>query len=160
MAVIGGDLGAMSALAQRFGASGQTFQSQTSGISASIDRALQTFVDQMRSLDQEARGLAEEINGEMVRLNGQTQATTWTGANRQQMDSVVATLDDDIVRIKAAIDQFADEASSVVNGALTSAMTELRTNTETTGAQAATVAGNFSQSVESQRASFDSVLNG
>ncbi|MGB0111638.1 MAG: hypothetical protein WBP59_00315, partial [Ilumatobacteraceae bacterium] len=60
----------------------------------------------------------------------------------------------------AAIDSFVDEASSVVNGALTTTMTELKTNTETSGARAGEAASGFARSVESQRASFDAVLNG
>ena len=160
MAVIGGDLGAMTSLAGRFNGAGQTFEAQSRGIANAVDRALQAFVEQMRSLDGEARGLAEEINAEMGRLNGQAQGTTWTGANRLKMDGIVGSLDDDIVRIKGAIDSFVDEASTVVNGALTTTMTELKSNTETSGARAGEVAGGFARSVENQRASFDSVLNG
>ncbi len=160
MAVIGGDLGAMSALAQRFGQAGGTFQAQSSAIARRVAAALEDFTAEMRRLDGEARALADEIAAEMARLNGQATATTWTGANRDQMDGVVATLDDDIRRIHGAIESFVEEASAVVNGALTSTMTELSTNVETAGAAAERVASDFAVSVESQRAAFDTVMNG
>lgn len=160
MAVIGGDLGAMSALAQRFGQAGGTFQSQSSAIARRVAAALEEFTSEMRVLDAEARGLADEIAAEMTRLNGRAAATTWTGANRDRMDGIVATLDDDIVRIQGAIEGFVAEASSVVNGALTSTMTELGSNVETAGASAQQVASSFSSSVENQRAAFDAVMNG
>lgn len=159
MVSVGGDLGAMSALAQRFGVAGETFQSQSSSIASRVDRAMQEFVDQMRTLDGEAQALAEEINSEMTGLNGQAHSTTWTGTNRATMDTAVASLDDDIVAIRAAIENFMGEASTVVNGSLTTAMSELRSNTEKSGAQAMDVATGFSRSVEGQRASFDSVMN-
>lgn len=160
MAMIGGDLGAMAALARRFQTAGETFQGQTGNIASRVDAALQEFVEAMRTLDGEARELANEINGEMVRLNGMAASTSWTGTNRERMDGVVATLDDDIVRIRAAIEAFVDEASSVVNGSLTSSLNQLRTNVEQAGTQAATIASGFSGSVDGQRAAFDQVMNG
>lgn len=150
----------MTSLAQRFNGAGETFVSQTTGISGSVDRALEAFVEQMRALDGEARMLADEINAEMARLDGQARNTTWTGGNRQKMDGIVASLDDDIVRIKAAIEGFVDEASTVVNGSLTTTMNELRTNAQTAGSRAGEVASGFSRSIESQRANFDQVMNG
>lgn len=159
MVAVGGDLGAMSALAQRFGLAGDTFQTQSAAIAGRVDRALHEFVDQMRSLDNEARALADEINLEMTRLDVQARSTTWTGTNRTTMDTAIAALDDDIVAIRAAIENFMDEASSVVNGSLTTQMTELRSNTETSGAQSLDIATGFSRSVEGQRASFDAVMN-
>jgi len=160
MVSVGGDLAAMSALASRFASAGETFQSQSSSIASRVDRALQEFVAEMRGLDAEARALADEITAEMVRLNGQAQSTTWTGSNRTAMDAAVAALDDDIVAIKGAIEGFMGEASTVVNGALTTEMTELRSNTEKSGGAALDVATGFARSVEGQRASFDSVMNG
>jgi|GEM_PF-4546743 len=160
MTMIGGDLGAMSALSSRFSTAGANFQTQTTGIARGVDTALEEFTSQMRTLDSEARGLAEEINAEMTRLNSKAAATTWTGANRIKMDGIVASLDDEIVAIRTAIDNFATEASAVVNGALTSTMTGLRTNVDTTGTNATTISDNFSTSVESQRAAFDQVMNG
>lgn len=160
MPVIGGDLGAMSALGQRFGQAGETFQSTSTTIATNVSDALDQFVEQMRALDGEARGLADEIGAEMARLDGQAAGTEWTGANRDQMDSIVATLDDDIVRIKAAIESFVDEASAVVNGSLTSTMNDLRSNVETSGNKALQVSSNFQTGVEGQRRSFDSVMNG
>jgi hypothetical protein len=47
-----------------------------------------------------------------------------------------------------------------VNGSLTTSMSELRANVERSGAHAGEVAGGFSRSIESQRASFDQVMNG
>ena len=160
MPMIGGDLGAMSALSQRFSAAGANFQTQATGVARGVDDALSEFTSQMRSLDAEARALAEEINAEMVRLNGQAAATTWTGANRTRMDGVIAGLDDEIVAIKTAIENFATEASAVVNGALTTTMTTLRGNVEKSGANTQTISNNFSTNVEAQRASFDRVMNG
>jgi hypothetical protein len=159
MVAVGGDLGAMSALAQRFGRAGDTFQTQSAAIAGRVDRALHEFVDQMRGLDNEARVLADEIHLEMTHLNGQAHSTTWTGTNRTTMDTAIAALDDDIVAIKAAIEHFMGEASSVVTGSLTSQMTELRSNTEASGARSLDIATGFSRSVEGQRASFDSVMN-
>lgn len=160
MPMIGGDLGAMSALSQRFSSAGANFQTQATGVARGVDDALAEFTSQMRGLDAEARALAEEINAEMVRLNSQAASTTWTGANRTRMDGVIAGLDDEIVAIRTAIENFATEASAVVNGALTTTMTTLRSNVETSGANTQTISNNFSTNVEGQRASFDRVMNG
>lgn len=160
MAVIGGDLGAMQSLGLRFGQAGETFQSTSSTIASNVQDALDQFVERMRALDGEARALADEISGEMARLDSQAKATSWTGANRDKMDGIIATLDDDIVKIKGAIESFVDEASAVVNGSLTTTMTDLKSNVETSGNQALAVAGNFQQGVDSQQRGFDTVMNG
>ena len=160
MPMIGGDLGAMSALSGRFTSAGGTFQSQSQAIVRRVDQALQEFTTQMRTLDQEARTLAAEIDAEMKRLGVQAAATVWTGTNRGKADEVVAALDDDIVAIRTAVDDFVSEASAVVNGALTSTMTELQTNVGAAGTAAMNAASGFSSSVTAQQASFDRVMNG
>ncbi len=160
MPVIGGDLGAMSVLAGRFTSAGAQFNSKAQGIVHGVGDALTRFTEQMRLLDQEARRLAEEIDGEMKRLSSQAASTVWTGEHRKQHDAVVASLDDDIVAIRGAIETFMAEASNVVNGALTTAMTSLQDRVAEAGGTAQTVAGSFSSSVSGQQAKFDAVMNG
>lgn len=158
--LIGGDLAAMSGLSQRFSQAGDTFSTQSTAISRRVGRALDEFVAEMRQLDGEARELAAEISDDMARLDAQAAETEWTGTNRSRMDTIVATLDNDIVQVHSAIQTFADEATAVVNGALSTAMNSLGTNTETAGANAQQVASNFGHGVDRQRIAFDRVLNG
>ena len=62
----------------------------------------------------------------MKRLSEKAAGTEWTGSNREKHDQIVAALDDDIVAIRTAIENFVTEASSVVNGALTTTMTTMQ----------------------------------
>lgn len=160
MATIGADLGALSLLAKRFETAGTMFQQQAAGISSRVARSLEEFVAEMGELDSQARELSIDIAQDMSRLNAQAESTTWTGANRGKMNNAVAALDDEIVRIKAAIDGFAEEASAVVNGSLSTAMTELGEHARASGAKALEVSTNFGAGVAAQRASFDQVMNG
>jgi len=160
MTMIGADLGAMSVLSRRFESAGGEFQTQSASIARGVDAALAEFTAEMRALDAEARGLADEIAAEMTRLNNQAASTMWTGANRTRMDGLVAALDDEIVAIKSSIEAFMAEASSVVNGSFTATMNTLRTNVEASGTNAQTIATSFSTSVEGQRSAFDTVMNG
>ncbi len=160
MAVIGGDLGAMSALAGRFTSAGAEFATQAQSITRRVGDALQQFTEQMRVLDTEARTLGTEIDGEMKRLSEKAAGTEWTGANRQKHDQIVAALDDDIVAIRTAIENFVTEASSVVNGALTTSMTTMQDKVADAGGKAQGAAESFSSSVTGQRDAFDRVMNG
>jgi hypothetical protein len=160
MPVIGGDLGAMSALAGRFTSAGAEFATQSQSITRRVGEALQQFTDQMRVLDTEARALGAEIDGEMKRLAEQAAGTVWTGTNRQKHDQIVAALDDDIVAIRTAIENFVTEASNVVNGALTTTMTTMQDKVTAAGAKAQGAAESFSASVTGQRNAFDQVMNG
>jgi len=160
MPVIGGDLGAMSALAGRFTAAGTEFNTQSKSITRRVGEALDEFTKRMKVLDTEARELGVEIDAEMKRLAAQAANTTWTGANRGKHDQIVAALDDEIVAIKNAIDNFVTEASNVVNGALTTTMTTMQDSVTDAGSKAQGVADSFSTSVSAQRNRFDSVMNG
>jgi hypothetical protein len=160
MAVIGGDLGAMSALAGRFTSAGGEFTTQAQSITRRVGEALQQFTEQMGVLDVAARALAEEIDGEMKRLSAQAATVVWTGTNRQKHDQIVAALDDDIVAIRTAIENFVTEATNVVNGALTSTMTTMQDRVSAAGGKAQGAAESFAGSVTAQRNAFDSVMNG
>ena len=160
MPVIGGDLGAMSALAGRFTSAGAEFATQSQSITRRVGDALQQFTDQMRLLDTEARALGTEIDGEMKRLSEKAAGTVWTGSNREKHDAVVAALDDDIVAIRTAIDNFVTEASNVVNGALATTMTTMQDKVSSAGGKAQGAAESFGTSVTGQRNAFDQVMNG
>jgi uncharacterized protein YukE len=160
MTMIGADLGAMERLAGRFGTAGAQFVTQTTDIAGEVRTALDEFVTRMKELDGEARNLGTEIDGEMGRLQAKADATVWTGTNRQHHDAAVADIGDRIGQIRQAIESFADEASAVVNGELSSGMEELQTGTKRAGQEASRVSEGFGRSVAQQQSRFDQVMNG
>lgn len=160
MSMVGADLGGLSALATRFGNAGEAFSEQSSRIATEVRVALDEFVVAMEALKKEAVGLSTDISGQMTTLNSQAHATTWTGSNSEKMMVAVDALDDEIVRIKLAIDGFVDEASSVVNGTLTTGMDALASHAEKSGHAALDIAVGFNGKVAKQRLSFDNAMNG
>ena len=160
MAFIGGDLAAMAVLARRFATAGAEFRAHADAIIGRVTTALEELTVEMGRLDQDARTLAEEIDAQLLALRGRATGTVWTGRHRHEQDRFMESLGADIRGIRTSIDTFADEASAMVGGALTSTMTAMREHVGTTGARAQTTAEGFAVAVEHQRASFDLVMNG
>jgi len=160
MPLIGGDLAAMAALAQRFAAAGTEFRSHADGITRRVADALGEFSGEMGRLDRDARALGEQIDGQQARLRAQADATVWTGRHRDAQDQYGEALGADIRGVRSSIDGFVDQASSIVHGALTSTMTEMQSRVDATGTQAEATATSFGTAVEQQRAAFDHVMNG
>jgi len=160
MPLIGGDLAAMAALSQRFAAAGSEFRTHADGITRRVAGALGEFGEEMARLDRDARALAEQIDEQQTRLRGQADATVWTGRHREAQDQYVEALGADIRGVRSSIEAFVDQAGSIVNGALTSTMTDMQSRVTATGTQAEATATSFGSAVEQQRAAFDQVMNG
>lgn len=160
MAMIGADLGALLSLGTKFEATGEMFAGRTGDIVKRVDQALETFTKEMSNLKREADSLGSEIRESMTSLKQRADAVVWTGNHREQHNQVIAEFDSEIGYVKTAIEMFSTEAQEVVNGELTTAMTELGTGVTGYGTEARTVSTSFSSSVKSQHNAIDSVMNG
>lgn len=160
MPMIGGDLGAMAALARRFASAGDEFQVRTDELTRAVATALEELTAEMAALDGEARRLAEEIDQEVVGLRAQADGTVWTGRHREQQDQAIAAVEADVRGVRGAIDAFVTESSGIVRGALTTTLASMQTDVRMAGTGARAVAESFASGVEQQRAAFDVVMNG
>lgn len=160
MGIIGGDLAAMEALAGRFLSTSDRFAATSGHLVARAQAAAERFGAEMAGLDRDARQLSTEIGQALARLRQQAAATTWTGANRARQDALLDALDDDIVRLRTAIDTFGDEAGTIVRGSLTPGLSAMQEQVATAGSSAQRVAASFATGVTAQRNAFDLVMNG
>jgi len=160
MGWIGGDLGAMDALASRFRMTSQECQDHADSIVRRAEAALEEFTTEVTSLDTDARALSEDIGERMVTLRTQADNTTWTGANRDRQNEIIGLLETDISAVRTSVDTFASRASDVVNGSLTEALTEMQSDVRRSGVQGVGAADSFARSVAAQRNAFDLVMNG
>lgn len=160
MGWIGGDLGAMDALASRFRSTSHECQNHADSIVRRAEAALEELTTEMTALDTAARALSEDIGERMATLRTQADNTTWTGANRHRQNEIIALLEADITGVRTSVDTFATRASDVVNGSMTSALTEMQGDVRRSGNQAVGAAESFARSVAAQRNAFDLVLNG
>jgi len=160
MGWIGGDLGAMDALASRFRSTSQECQNHADSVVRRAEAALEEFTTEMTSLDTAARALSEDIGERMATLRTRADDTTWTGANRDRQNEIIALLEADITGVRTSVDTFASRACDVVNGSMTSALTEMQGDVRRRGNQAVDAAESFAGSVAAQRNAFDLVLNG
>lgn len=159
MTVLGGDLAAMRQLASRFGQAGTTFQTQTKNIAQSAQTALQEFVDEMQRLDQEARSLGDEIDTEMQNAQSTADGTNWTGEKKRQLDAAVGDLRGQMSALRGSIDNFAGEASGVVNGSLSTALNDVDTSAANAGSKAMDICTGFNRGVDAQAQAIDDVMN-
>jgi hypothetical protein len=160
MAMIGADLGAMTGLSGRFVAAGDAFSGRSTEIVGQIERATEEFRSRMGLLKGEADTLSTEIQTQMTALAGRADAVEWTGNNRAKHNEVVAGLVNDVNKVKSAIDLFSTEAKGIVDGQLTTVLTDMKTRVGEYGTKAKTVAASFQAAVDSQRNAIDTVMNG
>jgi hypothetical protein len=160
MPMIGGDLGAMDALARRFDHAGGEFRQQSTTLVNRAAAALDEYVEEMGQLDRAARLLDDEIGRAQIALRQQADATEWTGAHRHQQDALLALLESDIRGVRTAIADFLEQSGAVVNGALTLSLTEMQREVSSAGSRAELIAGAFARAVTQQRQAFDLVMNG
>lgn len=160
MPMIGGDLAAMDALARRFDAAGTHFRSNSGELVHRVAEALDGWTTEMRTLENDARALDQEIGAALTRLRAQADSTLWTGGHRERQEQALAELEADILAVRTSIDRFVAEATAVVNGSLAASLSAMRTDVERSGQQAEIVAGSFARGVSRQRAAFDLVMNG
>lgn len=160
MGWIGGDLGAMDALASRFRTTSDECQHHASAIVRRAAAALDEFTTEMTALDTDARTLNNDIGERMATLRAQADATTWTGANRARQDEIITELESDISGVRGAVDTFATAASEVVNGSMTAALTEMQDDVRRSGDRAVDAAASFARRVAAQSDAFDLVMNG
>jgi uncharacterized protein YukE len=160
MAMIGADLGAMGQLASRFSSTGEAFNARSTDLVGRVETATEQFRQRMNALKTEADSLGAEIREEMARLSARANSVEWTGDHRSRHDEVLQSLDAEIVSAKTAIDTFSTEAKGIVDGQLTTVLTDLRGRVTEYGSTARSVASDFEVGVSRQREAIDSVMNG
>jgi hypothetical protein len=160
MAMIGADLSAMAGLSSKLVATGEAFSARSVDIVSKVEIASEAFRLRIATLKSDADLLGEEIQAEMTRLGQRAGAVEWSGDHRARHDEVLNSLQTEISKTYAGIVSFSTEAKSIVDGQLTSTLTDLRSRVTEYGKNARTVAGDFQSAVSRQREAFDSVMNG
>lgn len=160
MPMIGGDLGAMDALARRFDAAGLEFRQHGRDLVQRVADAIDRFTSEMTTLEADARTLDEEIGAALGALRAQAAATAWTGAHRVAQEQALESLEADILGVRASIERFLVECADAVHGALGTRLADLQAAVDDAGRQAEHVAGSFAAGVARQRVAFDLVMNG
>ncbi len=160
MPMIGGDLGAMDALARRFDAAGLEFRRQSAALMQRVAEAIDDFTTEMTALESDARALDQEIGAALGALRAQADATSWTGSHRDAQERALEALETDIRAVRASIERFLADCTDVVRGSLATCLADMQTDVDHAGRQAEHVASSFAAGVARQRAAFDLVMNG
>jgi hypothetical protein len=158
--MIGANLAGLRLLGDGFASAGAEFVVSSGEIVSEVERVVEEFVVTMAGLRGDADSLGAEMSSSMGALEGRAASVAWTGSQRGRHDEGVASLVEEVRKVKLGVDAFSVEAQGIVDGKLVAVLGDLGVRVREYGVSAQGSADSFRAAIVSQGDSFDAVLNG